>query len=232
MQDPSRRDSFPKPGSFSKPGLGPIPTPRKSAGDYAALAASVDRVGRIQLIIVGLLTLGLVAIPLYLWRRPRSSDEADQAPVRALAESAAAAADAGAAAAGGEKDDAGAAGLSLSGMTILACHDRGSRKTAPSECDRLPAVESALASAIVKRSDCVPPSAGSGTVQYVADVSFARSRNKIAITTPRDGRTLKSAKLATACAVAVKHELAGLALDMPHEHQRYKIAVTANYAGR
>ena len=51
----------------------------RSRTDIAALAASVDRVGKIQLVIVGLLTLTLVAIPLYLWQRPRALEVHDVA---------------------------------------------------------------------------------------------------------------------------------------------------------
>jgi len=212
------------------PKIPPDDPKRRAPTDIAALAASVDRVGKIQLIIVGLLTLALVAIPLYLWRRPRSGEDSPEALVRPVAETALAA-DAGAAAAN-SAPDAGTSGLSLSEMTIVSCHDRGTRKTAPSECDRLPGIESALAAAIVKRADCVPAAAGGGTIQYVADVGFARSRNKIAILTPRDGRTLRSAKLSSTCAAAVKRELASTSLEVQHAHERYKIAVTANYAGR
>jgi len=204
--------------------------PKRRAPDIAALAASVDRVGKIQLIIVGLLMLALVAIPLYLWRRPRSAEEGAPVVARPVVESAPASADAGAAPAG-LGPEGSAAGLSLSEITVLSCHDRGTRKTAPSDCDRLTPIESALAAAIVKRVDCVPTSSAGGTIQYVADVGFARSRNKIAVLVPRDGRTLKSSKLATACAAAVKRELSSTSLEIPHAHERYKIAVTANYAG-
>ncbi|WP_394837743.1 hypothetical protein LVJ94_12595 [Pendulispora rubella] len=206
-----------------------IPKSDPPKPDIEALAASVDRVGKIQLLIVGLLTLALVAIPLYLWRRPRSDDNAPPIP-RPVAVDTAAAATADTAAP--TTPDAGASGISLSDITVLSCHDRGTRKTAPGDCDRLSAIETALAAAIVKKADCVPTSATGGTIQYVADVGFARSRNKIAVLAPRDGRTLKNAKLASACALAVKKELASTPLDIPHAHERYKIAVTANYAGR
>jgi len=208
------------------PKLG-IPKSDPPKPDIEALAASVDRVGKIQLLIVGLLTLALVAIPLYLWRRPRSDDNAPPIP-RPVAETTTATADAAAP----EAPDAGVAGISLSEITVLSCHDRGTRKTAPADCDRLSPIETALAAAIVKKVECVPTSATGGTIQYVADVGFARTRNKIAILTPRDGRTLKNAKLASACALAVKKELASTSLDISHAHERYKIAVTANYAGR
>ncbi|WP_394826936.1 hypothetical protein [Pendulispora albinea] len=213
------------------PLLPPDDPKRRPPTDIAALAASVDRVGKIQLIIVGLLTLALVAIPLYLWRRPRAGEDSSEPLVRPVAAVSATSADT-AAPPSSAAPDAGTSGLSLSEMSVLSCHDRGTKKTAPSECDRLPAIESAFAAAIVKRAECVPQSAGGGTIQYVADVGFARTRNKIAILTPRDGRTLKSAKLASTCAAAVKKELASTSLDVPHGHERYKLAVTASYAGR
>jgi hypothetical protein len=198
--------------------------------DLAALAASVDRVGKIQLVIVGLLTLTLVAIPLYLWQRPRAVESVhDVSRPLVTAEQAAAAPAANVA--GARDAGASANGLSLSEMVIVSCHDPGTKKTAPQDCDRLPALESAFVAAIVKRADCVPASAGAGTIQYEADIGFARARNKIAILVPRDGRTLKSPKMVLACAAAVKKELAGTSLDVPHAHARYKIAVTASYPG-
>src|SRR5438445_8841211 len=87
-----------KPGDTNRRALG-----YKSTGaggpptDIAALAASVDRVGKIQLILVGVLTVALVAIPLYLWRRPRAEVDTSSARTREAAEGALAAADAGAA---------------------------------------------------------------------------------------------------------------------------------------
>ncbi|WP_394848250.1 hypothetical protein LZC95_12380 [Pendulispora brunnea] len=211
-----------------KPSKLGIPKSDPPKPDIEALAASVDRVGKIQLLIVGLLTLALVAIPLYLWRRPRSEDNAPPIPRPVVADAVGETADAAAPTA----LDAGASGISLSEIAVLSCHDRGTRKTAPGDCDRLSSIETALAAAIVKKADCVPTSSAGGTIQYVADVGFARTRNKIAILAPRDGRTLKSAKLASACALAVKKELASTPLDIPHAHERYKIVVTANYAGR
>lgn len=203
----------------------------RSRTDIAALAASVDRVGKIQLVIVGLLLLTLVTIPLYLWQRPRAQEVHEVA--RPLVAPGGQGDMHGESAAASHGIDAGIAahGLSLSEMTIVSCHDPGPKKTPPEACDRLPSFESAFAAAIVRSADCVPPSAGGGTIQYEADVGFARARNKVAVRVPRDGRTVKDLKVALACAGAVKRELATVPLDVPHEHARYKIAVTASYPG-
>ena len=168
------------------------------------------------MIVAGVLLLVLVAIPLYLWRRPR----AESIPVNvqeAGAEPAAAAPPAE------EK-------VTIGDVHVLSCHDPGPKKTPPNECDRLPDVEKALAKAIEDNASCVPRDAGGGTIVYVADVSF--KKKSLYVATPREGRTLKNAKVIAGCQLAVKGKLASLALDgETHQHQRYRVQITATYPG-
>ena len=125
--------------------------------------------------------------------------------------------------------------VTLSDAKVMECHDPGSRHTPPDQCDHLGAVEKGLAAAIAAAGDCVPPSAAGGNLVYVVDASFARKRRPIDLLIPRDGRSLKNPRATAAavkeCSAAVKRGLAGLALDgVPHQHQRYKVAITATYA--
>ncbi len=76
-----------------------------------------DRPARLQMIVAGVLLLVLVAIPLYLWRRPR----AESIPVMVQ--------EAGAepAAAAPAQDDK----LVVGDAHVLSCHDPGPKRTPP-----------------------------------------------------------------------------------------------------
>jgi hypothetical protein len=193
-------------------------------------ASSLDRPARIQMIVALVLGLVLVVIPLYLWRRPRAeaepiSNAADGQPAVVLT-SAEAGAFVGAV-------DAGAPPVAFSEVHVLECHDPGTKKTAPGECDHLVAFDKAFTKAIEDATSCVPSSAGGGSIVYVADVSFQRKKSPINLTLPKEGRTMKNAKVIAACNAAVKKNLAAVQLDpgQQHQHTRYKISVTATYPG-
>jgi hypothetical protein len=176
------------------------------------------------MIVALLLGLVLVAIPLYLWRRPR----ADSIAV------AGAAADAGAPSASSSAPPPLATGeegkLTLSDARVVLCQDPGSKKTTPEQCDHVVEVEKAFAKAIEDSAGCVPSDAGGGTIQYVADVSWKRKAVNVAV--PKDTRSMKNAKAVAACQSAVKSKLQALALEpIAHTHARYKIAITATYPG-
>lgn len=172
------------------------------------------------MIVALVLGLVLVAIPLYLWRRPR-------------AESIAVSSDGGAdpAAHVTEAPPAPEEKATIGEAKILQCQDPGPKKTSPEQCDHLVEVEKALARAIEENASCVPKDAGGGTIVYVADVSF--KRKSIAITAPKEGRSMKNAKVVAGCQGAVKGKLPSSLLDnvRGHAHARYRIAITATYPG-
>jgi hypothetical protein len=184
----------------------------------------LDRPARIQMVVALVLGLALVAIPLYLWRRPRSdgaiASEEGKAAALAGADAAVPAAMATPA----------PPAVALSEPVVLECHDSGSRRTPADQCDRLVTIEKALAHAIEQEAACVPTSSGGGALPYVLDISFARKRNPIQLTVARDGRTLKGSKAAASCTSAVKHAMGDLALDgIAHAHARYKVQIVATY---
>jgi hypothetical protein len=190
-----------------------------------------DRPGRLQLGAALLLGLVLVASGLYMWRRPRSTEgQADD--TAATAPSAMASPGDAGAILGAFPAEAGAAsGVAITEPRVLACQDRGSKRTAPDACDRLAPVEKALADAINQAATCVQSgTSNGGTIEYVADVSF--SRHKVGVSLPRAGRSVHDKKALRSCASAVRSALSGMALDgVDHQHARYKIAVTATYKG-
>jgi hypothetical protein len=180
-----------------------------------------DRPARLQMIVALVLGLVLVAIPLYLWRRPRvesrvlvsDADGGLAAHVSADAETA--------------TEDAGGP-VALGEARVLECHDPGPGATAPEKCDHLLEFERAFAKAIQDAAGCT---ASPGTAPYVADVSFARKKQPIHLTMGKE-RTLK-AKAVVPCVAAVKKNLVAVPLDtIKHEHARYKIGIVATYPAR
>ena len=201
----------------------PPPSPRStSRGSFSQIDLQADRPARLQMIVALLLGLVLVAIPLYLWRRPRAESIAASGSADAGTDPAAASPPATTPA-----DDAKPA---LGEAKSVLCQDPGPKKTSPEQCDHVAEVEKAFAKAIEESASCVPKDAGGGTIQYVADVSF--KKKALNVTVPKEGRTFKNAKVVAACHVAVKSKLQSLSLDpITHTHARYKIAITASYPG-
>jgi hypothetical protein len=194
-----------------------------SRASFSQIDLSADRPARLQMIVALLLGLVLVAIPLYLWRRPRAESIAATG-------SADAGTDPNAAAAAPATAPADDAKLTLGEPKSVLCQDPGPKKTSPEQCDHVVEVEKAFAKAIEESASCVPKDAGGGTIQYVADVSFKKKALNVAV--PKDGRTMKNAKVVSACHAAVKSKLQALSLDpIAHTHARYKIAITASYPG-
>jgi hypothetical protein len=203
------------------------PHPALTRGSAAGFAVD-DRPARAQLAAALFLGVVLVGSGLYLWRKPHDSPDASSNP----ALSASTASTDGAAIIVSAIPDAGsAAPVKLSDVRVLACQDRGPKKTPADQCDHLESVEQALTHAIEQAATCVPPAEAGSTIEYVADVSF--SRHKVHVAVPRAGRSLDDRKALGACAAAVRGAMQGLTLDsVTHGHARYKIAVTATYTGK
>jgi hypothetical protein len=177
---------------------------------------------------IGALLIGilLVAGPLYLWRRPRTVPvvHADAGSDAAPSRDGATAKEA--------PPDAAVLHVKIAEPRVLECHDRGSRKTPADQCDHVTAFEKAFADAIEAAHDCVPPSAGTGSLEFVADVSFVRKRHPVLVTLPRDGRSIQNPKIVKECAAAVRSRISSFALlPLQHAHARYKVSFIASYGG-
>jgi hypothetical protein len=192
---------------------------------------------RAQLRVVGGFLLGaiLIAIPIFIFHRSKIAP-----PIEAATEQ-----DAGVIVDAGVIDaavaDAGPPSESVvvGAARVLECHDEGSKKTEPSECDHPTTVEAALSEAISQTVNCAKGE--SGTIAYEVDVSFLRKRNPLEITAPHDARTIKNAKTARQCAIDVKRAAMTridpdggvprtVMASAPHQHGRYELLVTATYA--
>jgi hypothetical protein len=177
---------------------------------------------------IGALVIGilLVAGPLYLWRRPRTTPvvHADAGNDAALSRDGATAKEA--------PPDAAVLHVKIAEARVLECHDRGSRRTPPEQCDHVRAFEKAFAEAIEAAHDCVPPSAGTGSIEFVADLSFARKRHPVLVSLPRDGRSFQSPKIVKECGAAIRSRIGSFAvLPLQHAHARYKVSFIASYGG-
>ncbi len=181
---------------------------------------------RVQLAVALVVGVVLVASGLYLWRRPRLPVDPSAAE-SASAEGPALPAEGGGIVSG--VVDAGPPSrVHLSDPRVVACMDRGLKKTPPDQCDHIKPVEEALTHAIEQTATCVPTAGPTGTIEYVADVSF--TRHKLRILLPKAGRSVSDRKIVSACAAAVRSAVQGVALEgMDHTHARYKISLTATY---
>lgn len=220
---PSRASAGGEPSARAK---GPPSQPRPRGSRPGVDAGSGDeptlRPARAQLIALLVLGFVLVAVPLYLWRRPRVLPEPEAEPLGQVSAIAAVpTSDAGLA-------DAAGGGLRVGDVVVVACHDPGTTKTPPEKCDHLPELEKAIARAVTGAGACVPRTAGGGTVVYLADVSYVRKKQPVLLAAPAGGRTVKRA-IANACARAVGESLSAVELDARHLHQRYKLRLVATY---
>jgi len=200
----------------------PRPVSRRGA---FTLREAQDRRLRVQLGAALAVGLVLVASGIYLWRRPHNTAE----PSAAEAESASAPLAAAFSGPPVATPDAGVPSpVTLSDARVLACQDRGPRKTPVEQCDHVASLEKALTDAVEQSAACVPDSVSSGTIEYVADVSF--SRHKVKVVLPRAGRSVRDHKVLGACASAVRTAMSTVPLEgVEHQHARYRISVIATY---
>jgi hypothetical protein len=178
-----------------------------------------ERPIRLQIVIALVAGLVLVAVPLYLWRRPRpeSIPSAD-----------AAIADAGAltAVAASLPIDAGPPPLEISPFTTIRCQSPGPGKTPPDRCDRVMFFEDALARAIRENAACAPETPAGGTVSFVLDMDFRRK--KYTLYAGKSGTIPKSkTKDLVRC---VKRSMPTPDWKgIPHQYSRYTVNVVATY---
>src|ERR1022692_3144720 len=162
---------MPEPREPTHPPSDPHPAvTRATRGNSAAAYAVDERPMRMQLAGALLFGIVLVASGLYRWRRPHTPLDPGAAET-----SAADAAPVGLDEAGivsGVADAGLPVRVHLSDARVLACMDRGSKKTPADQCDRLQSIEQALSRAIEQTAACVPSAGPAGTIEYVADVSF------------------------------------------------------------
>lgn len=215
MAGPPSRGSFPSvPGEprIRRLGIG------SSGGPDRPLRAQV---------VVGLVCAAvLIAVPLYLMRKPSTT---------ANASGGAASASASAGALGvpplpipPTPAAAPAPRLTLGAPQKVRCG--ASAAAAPNEgslCDSLGPFEEALRQAILTNEGCAPKSKLKGSINYVLTVDFALKKLHIFPGASGDWHG-KQARRAASC---VESALKAPDFNLPHQHRFYAIAVLATYAG-
>ncbi len=193
-----------------------------------------------QLIVALVLGLSLVAIPLYLWRRPQANEASNANNVDGGA--LAALGGLGAADGGSSGDDGGisvsalpttSATLPASSPVVAECHDHGTKRTASSACDRLPTLEAAVQQAVTDVGACFPAGAAGAAstskpvvATYAVDVSFRRKKNPLQVRMNTDPPSAGTRAQRNACVSRVKAKLAAVSLTgVSHEHERYLITL-------
>jgi hypothetical protein len=167
----------------------------------------------------------LIAVPLYLVRKPSTRSSS------ALA-SASASAGLGPQAvpkpSGEPAPPAAPPRLTLGPVQKVRCG--ASSASSPNEgsmCDSLPAFEEALKRAILASEDCAPKAKVKGTINYVLTVDFPRKKLHVFPGASGDWRG-KQARRATTC---VENALKIGDWNVPHQYRFYALAILATYAG-
>ena len=189
-----------------------------------------DRAVRAQLVIALIALLVMVAVPLYLLRRPRiesrdpkaatSGDAKGNAPngLSPLAP--------GTAPNLPPATSAQPRGLNVGDAKIIRCQ-KGNSKVPPEQCDRQPFFEEALVKAIRDNASCVSAAQSGGTVNFVLEIDYKRKKTH-AWAGKSGSLKKKAAKEAVSCVNKALPSPPDWA-QVPHQHERYQIAVLATY---
>lgn len=186
-----------------------------------------DRPLRAQVIVALVCTAMLIAVPLYLLRRPSLKGASASLP------SASAAPSAGPLAAPSAAPANAAAPVSPPRLTLGAVQKvrcGASPAATPTDaalCDTLPAFEEALKKAIVSSEDCAPKPKAKGSINYVLNVDFAHKKLHVFPGASGEWRG-KQARRATSC---VESAVKVSDWAVPHQYRFYGIAILASYAG-
>ena len=184
--------------------------------------AGNDRPLRAQVIVTVSVVLAMLAIPLYLLRRP------SPAPPSGDGERASGAMDHGGLLR--SKVDAGLSGKSrgkIGPVQRVKCS--GSKKSRGNEggrCDALASLEEGLAKAIAATTECAPNTGKAGTLNYVLELDFSRQRYKVFPGRSGDWKGTQ-AKRAAACVARSVGPIRWS--STPHQYRYYLIARMASY---
>ncbi len=182
---------------------------------------------RAQLVVAVAVSLMLVAVPLYLWRRPGLASHAD-APT-ALQANKVAIAVAAKPLTEPKLSRAVESGLKLEPAVRVSCGSAANRLSTLGElCDRLPPLEEALSRAIQESQACVPKSAKTGSINHVLTVDFSAQRLHVFPGKSGDWKG-PSARKVTDC---VTRALPKLDLGaITHKYRYYVIGQMVKYPG-
>lgn len=205
-----------------RPGL--RSTPPSQPSPYRQLGSGGQQPVRVQMIIGLVVGLVLVAVPLYLWRRPEkvAPESVEDAMV-----------DGGGALPLGSNvpyvplvDASVTPKVKLSAFDTIKCQDPGPGKTPPSRCDSIEFFEDALTRAIQDNTLCAPSTKTGATISFVLDFSFRRKTWKVY---RGKSSTLPKSRTKELFRCVKKAMPTPDWASIPHQHSRYVINVKATY---
>lgn len=205
-----------------RPGL--RSTPPSQPSPYRQLGSGGQQPVRVQMIIGLVVGLVLVAVPLYLWRRP---EQATPDEVEAMTGDGGVGLGVDGAVPYVPLMDASAGpNVKLSAFDTIKCQDPGSGKTPPSRCDHIEFFEDALARAIQDNALCGPSTKTGATVSFVLDFSFRRKSWKVYRGNSSTASEAETKELFRCVKKAMPTPDWG---SIPHQHSRYVVNVKATY---
>lgn len=176
---------------------------------------------RLQIVMALIATLVLVAVPLYLWRRPQP--EAISSADAAVASNAPKAA---VPFASQPMLAASAPPLDIAPIKIMSCKDPGAGRTPPERCDGIRALEDALTRAIKDSQSCAPATKQSFVMSYNLEANFAKKKLNITL----GGSTTLGKSKRGALLKCVEKAFVTPDWDrVPHQHQRYTMNTIVTY---
>lgn len=183
-----------------------------------------DRPIKAQLIVALVALIILLAVPLYLWRRPSVRTSALDAGTPNIVASASAPPSVASVQPPTPFQPEHAR---TNPVQRVRCGASRARASSGISCDALPALEHAFVEAIQQSFDCAPKTTKEGSINHVLEVDFARKTLHVFPGKSGDWHG-PSARRATKC---VEHALGKPDLStMPHAHAYYALAVLATYA--
>jgi hypothetical protein len=211
---PASRQSFPSESRPRRLGTGGSP-------------GGGERLFRMQLVIAFILGTTILAVLLYLWRRPSAAPRDAHDAVSEPSASASALAPAIVHTPVAPKEKAPVPRVKIGAAQRLKCGASPRALVGESGvCDSLPYFEQALAKAIDEKVECAPKASDEGSINYVLSVDFRT--HDVHLFAGRSGSWHgKQAKTATEC---VKKALPAPAWDtMIHQYRYYVVAMLATY---
>ncbi|MCC6646753.1 MAG: hypothetical protein IT374_14410 [Polyangiaceae bacterium] len=202
-----------------------LPPPSQPALGRRLGTGKSSRTLRVQMTVAVVAGLVMIAVPLYVWRRPRATD-ADRRPdatgQSGLSPMLSATAPAATAPVPLPPETRG---LSLGEPRISRCQKSGG-KTPPEQCDRQPFFEEALTKSIRDNVSCAPMLPSGGTINFVLDVDFKTKKTKV--WAGKSGSVKKRAAREVVSCVTRGLPTPDWA-QVPHQHTKYSIVVLATY---
>lgn len=198
-------------------------TPPSQPSPYRQLGSGGQQPVRVQMIIGLIVGLVLVAIPLYLWRRPeQANDEVTPEPEGSSTAAPSASSDYVPLV-----DPDEVPRVKVSPFRTIRCQDRGPGKTPPERCDHVTYFEDALTRAIRENALCAPETKTGAEISIVMDVHFRKKKFDI-FRGKSSSLPASQTKELFKCLTRAMPKSPNWS-GIPHQHTRYVVNVKATY---